>query len=125
MNESAIVTPRDLDAAIRAHQSRRWDELWADARRPRFGRDGWTFLVLAVFIVLLQGAILIGHEPSRARFMESLAGMGLLLQLPLVLFAFYVRRKTRQVNALRALLHGVLTESVPFSAGALEEGNRR
>ena len=115
MNESAIVTPADLDAAIRAHQSRQWDALWADARSPRFGHEGWLFLILTAFIVLLQGAMLIGYEPARARFMESFTGMGLLLMLPFVLFAFYARRKARQVNALRALLHGVLTESAPLS----------
>jgi hypothetical protein len=120
MDETSIVTPRDLDAAIRTHRTRQWDVLWADARRPRLGRE-WVLLIAAGSLVALQVAVLITVPSARSRFMESLSTAGLLLSLAFLLFGVYVSSKTRQVNALRKLLHGVLAESAPFSTPSLDK----
>ena len=52
--------------------------------------------------------------------MESLTTTGLFLSVASLLLGVYVRIKSRQVNALRKLLHGVLAESAPFSTISLD-----
>ncbi len=118
MDERSIVTPSDLDAAIRAQQSRRWDALWAEAQRASLSRRDWVVLVFAGVMVELILSVMVVDPPARARFLDALPQFSMFFTIGLAFLVVYVNLTSRQVRALRRLLHGVLTETAKLPSSA-------
>ena len=117
MDERSIVTPSDLDAAIRAQQSRRWDALWMEAQQTGLATREWIGIALLGLAVLLVLAGIVVDPSARTHFMDVLPQCSLFLAWGVVIVGVYVRHTSRQLNALRKLLHGVLTETANLPPG--------
>ena len=111
MDERSIVTPSDLDAAIRAQESRRWDMLWAEAQETGLNRQHWIALAFAGLMALLYAGSIVVDPSARNRFLDALPQLGLLSTVGMAVLGVYVNHTSRQVRALRKLLHGVLAET--------------
>lgn len=121
MDERSIVTPSDLDAAIRAQQSRRWDALWAESHHTGLSKRDWVVLAFAGLMVALNLNVLMIDPDARNQILDALPQCLLFFHAAMLVFCVYVSHTSRQVKALRKLLHGVLAETALLpSRGHLE-----
>lgn len=111
MDERSIVTPSDLDAAIRSQQNRRWDALWADAQRVRLRGSDWVGLIFAGLMGMLIVTGTVIDADGRDKFRNALPLLCTLFTIGMVVLSVYVNHMSRQIRALRELLHGVLKET--------------
>jgi len=118
MDERSIVTASDLDAAIRAQQTRRWDDLWAEAQQTGLSKRDWVVLAFAGTLVALALSVLVVDPEARSRFLEGLPLFAMLFNIGLLLLGVYVNHTSRKVKALRKLLHGVLSETAMVTSGS-------